>query len=73
MTINQIGSPQTLEEIAKLLNQSNRYQVLERFEQLKQYHPSDEGERLIGVYLDTETTGLDYKNNGYIKLDYESY
>ncbi len=68
MTINQIGSPQTLEEIAKLLNQSNRYQVLERFEQLKQYHPSDEGEKLIGVYLDTETTGLDYKNDKIIEL-----
>ena len=63
MTINQKDSLQTLEEIAKLLSQSNKYQVLERFEQLKQYNPSDEGEKLIGVYLDTETTGLDYKND----------
>lgn len=71
MTINQIGTPQTLEEIAKILNQSNKYQVLERFEQLKQYHPSDnidEREKLIGVYLDTETTGLDYKNDKIIEL-----
>ena len=71
MTINQIDSPQTLEEIAKLLSQSNRYQVLERFEQLKQYHPSDDSdemEKLIGVYLDTETTGLDYKNDKIIEL-----
>ncbi len=71
MAINQIGSPHTLEEIAKILNQSNRYQVLERFEQSKQYHPSDESDeraKLIGVYLDTETTGLDYKSDKIIEL-----
>lgn len=68
MTINQIGSHQTLEEIAKLLSQSNRYKVLERFEKLEQYHPYDEEDKLIGVYLDTETTGLDYKNDKIIEL-----
>ena len=68
MAINQIGSHQTLEEIAKLLSQSNRYKVLERFEKLEQYHPCDEEDKLIGVYLDTETTGLDYKNDKIIEL-----
>lgn len=68
MTINQIGSNQTLEEIAKLLSQSNRYKVLERFEKLERYHSHNEDDKLIGVYLDTETTGLDYKNDKIIEL-----
>ncbi len=68
MAINQIGSHQALEEIAKLLSQSNRYKVLERFEKLEQYHSHDEEKKLIGVYLDTETTGLDYKNDKIIEL-----
>ena len=57
-----------LETIASLLSANKDYQVLKRFEQVTEYNPSNEEAKLIGVYLDAETTGLDYKNDKIIEL-----
>ena len=53
---------------ATRLNQSSDYRVLKRFIPKKQYHNSTQEGNLIGIYLDTETTGLDYNNDQIIEL-----
>jgi len=58
----------TLEESAQYLSQSNDYQILKRFVPSKQYQHNTEAKKLIGIYLDTETTGLDYNNDKIIEL-----
>lgn len=68
MTINQMDIPKTLEEAAEYLAQNGDYQVLRRFVPVQQYHHDAQEEKLIGVYLDIETTGLDYQNDKIIEL-----
>ena len=60
--------PKTLEEAAEYLAQNSDYQVLRRFVPVQQYHHDAQEEKLIGVYLDIETTGLDYQNDKIIEL-----
>lgn len=68
MSINQINSPSNIEEIVRILAENRNYQILKRFEKLEQYHLDDGEEKLIGIYLDTETTGLDHQNDKIIEL-----
>jgi len=68
MTIDQINSSSSIETILKMLTETRDYQILERFKKLEQYNPDDGEEKLIGIYLDTETTGLDYRNDKIIEL-----
>lgn len=68
MSIDQINSPSNIEEIVRILAENRNYQILKRFEKLEQYNPDDGEEKLIGIYLDTETTGLDYQSDKIIEL-----
>lgn len=68
MSFNQPNLPINIEEIVKILADHSNYQVLKRFEKLEQYHLDDGEEKLIGIYLDTETTGLNYKQDKIIEL-----
>lgn len=62
------------ETMSRTLSQSNDYRILKRFDPIKQYNidiaeaEDNEGTKLIGLYLDTETTGLDYKTDKIIEL-----
>lgn len=58
----------TLEEAAEYLSHSTDYKVLRRFTPIKQYNLINEVKKLVGIYLDTETTGLDYNNDKIIEL-----
>jgi len=58
----------TLEEVAEYLNQSCEYQILRRFTPIKQYKHNTEIKKLIGIYLDTETTALDANYDKIIEL-----
>ncbi len=68
MTIDQMDISKTLDEAAEYLAQNSDYQVLRRFVPVQQYHHDTQEEKLIGVYLDIETTGLDYQNDKIIEL-----
>ena len=49
---------QNLEESARHLEASGDYRVLRRLQPISRYHPDTEEEKLLGVFVDIETTGL---------------
>lgn len=59
-----------LKELAKILSQSNKYQVLTKFEKVVNYNTlKNEGDEVkIGLFLDIETTGLNYNTDKIIEL-----
>ena len=78
----------SLDEMAKLLTQSQSYKVLKCFERIERYSPDNNQEKRIGVFLDIESTGLntltdkiieialvpfEYTNDGLIYRVLESY
>ena len=59
---------QTLEESARHLEASGDYRVLRRLQPVSRYHQDTEEEKLLGVYADIETTGLDPGTDKIIEL-----
>ena len=59
-----------LEELAARLEQNEDYRVLRRLKPLDRYEadPGDDTEKKIGVFLDTETTGLEHQSERVIEL-----
>jgi DNA polymerase-3 subunit epsilon len=69
----------TEEEIIKQLVSTGRYKVIKKFEPVKSYNAPDENtETKIGIFLDTETNGMDPDTNKVIELamvpfEFDSY
>jgi len=57
-----------MEECIKKLEASGDYKVIRRFKPVERYQQDNESEKRIGIYLDTETTGLDPEEDAIIEL-----
>ncbi len=57
-----------MEDLIKTLEQNDEYRVLRRFSKVNQYHKSNAENKLKGLFIDTETTGLDYKQDKIIEI-----
>ena len=62
-------SNQILEQIADQLRQSGEYRIIHKYQQPKGYNTADPADKkLIGVFLDIESTGLFYATDKLIEL-----
>jgi DNA polymerase-3 subunit epsilon len=64
-----------LEQIADILSASDQYKVIKRYTKPDFYHLPDNAPKQIGVFLDTETTGLSHEKDqilelGMVKFEY---
>ena len=57
-----------IEDCIKQLEASGDYRVITRFTPVQAYHPDNEVNKRIGIFLDTETTGLDADADKVIEL-----
>ena len=57
-----------LEQIADTLSGSEQYKVVKRYTKPDFYHLPDNTPKQIGVFLDTETTGLSYEKDKILEL-----
>ena len=57
-----------MDNLIKTLEQNDEYCVLKRFNKINQYHQNDSEHKLRGLFIDTETTGLDYKQDKIIEI-----
>ena len=57
-----------LKDLAAILNQSGHYRIIEKYQRPQHYNIADSSDKLIGVFLDVETTGLSYASDKIIEL-----
>ena len=57
-----------MEDCIKKLEASGDYKVIRRFNPVEQYQADNGCEKRIGIFLDTETTGLDFSDEAIIEL-----
>lgn len=57
-----------LKKMATLLNQSGQYRVVEKYQKPGAYNDDYQLPKLIGVFLDIESTGLSFATDKIIEL-----
>ena len=57
-----------LKKLASILSKSNQYRVTEKYQKPEYYNIADASDKLIGVFLDFEATGLSYATDKMIEL-----
>ena len=57
-----------MEDCIKKLEDSGNYRVIKRFTPVNAYHAPNDANKRIGIFLDTETTGLDPDTDKVIEL-----
>lgn len=57
-----------LKKLASILSKSNQYRVSEKYQKPEYYNIADDSDKLIGVFLDFEATGLSYATDKMIEL-----
>lgn len=57
-----------MEDLVKTLEANDEYRILRRFKRVNQYTVGGEEEKLQGLFIDVETTGLDYKQDKIIEI-----
>jgi len=57
-----------LQHMAETLGKSGKYRIIEQYQKPECYHLDDTSQKLIGIFLDVETTGLDYTQDKIIEL-----
>jgi len=56
------------EELINQLEKTGDYRLIKRFVPVERYHPDDDLNPKMGIYLDTETTGIDSASDKIIEL-----
>jgi DNA polymerase-3 subunit epsilon len=67
-----------IENLATILNNSGQYRVTKKYQRPGYYNTSNENDKMIGVFLDIEATGLSYTQDklielGMIKFEYNKH
>jgi DNA polymerase-3 subunit epsilon len=57
-----------LKKLAAILSESDQYRVTEKYQKPEFYNTDDASNKLIGVFLDIEATGLSYNKDKLIEL-----
>jgi DNA polymerase III subunit epsilon len=57
-----------LKQMVQVVNASDQYRVITKYQQPEYYHVDDGSPKLTGVFLDIETTGLSYQQDKLIEL-----
>ena len=57
-----------LKKLAAILSESGQYRVTEKYQKQEFYNTDGASNKLIGVFLDIEATGLSYSNDKLIEL-----
>lgn len=59
---------QSFKELTEILTETKKFQVLKQFEKIDYYNTENNEPKLIGIFIDIETTGLNFQVDKIIEL-----